>query len=193
MLVTIADYRDYANDTASSDAEITAALARAQTSVEGYIDRYLELQEHIETHLYVGPEPILLGQWPVSAITSIDKDGTSIDPTDLVVDKKRGMINHKNLLIWGEDVEITYTAGYATCPNDLRLVICELAKARLSGDLEVTGPASARAVRKDTLYGVSAIEYEPMATTATPLEFYPELGPYVRILDKYRRAYEVVM
>ena len=191
MLISVTDFRDATGDTASSDAEITRALTRVQNRIEGYLDRMLESQEHVDKHLFVGPEPVVLLQWPVTALTSIDKDGDDIDVSSVLLDWKTGLLHHKNKLTWGEDVEITYTAGYESCPEDIKMILIDLAQSHLAGTLEVMGPASTRALKRDTVYGVSSVEYDTNLVDTKGIEFYPELGPYTRMLDKYKRPYEV--
>jgi len=193
MLVSVTEYRTASGDTATSDAEIDASLSHVQAMVEAFLDRLLGAQAHTEVFTFVSPEPLLLRQWPVTTLTSLDKDGTAVDVTEVVVDKARGILHHRNLLNWAEQVTVTYTAGYATCPPDLKAVIVSLTTARLAGELDVNGPASARGVKKDTVYGVSAIEYDPSPLAKAQLDFYPELGPYVRVLERYQRAYEVAL
>ena len=193
MLVTLSDYLTAVGTSSASDADIEASLAHVQSIVEAFLDRSLELQEHTEVHNFVGPEPILLHQWPVTVLTSIDKDGTSVDTAGVVVNKARGLLYHKNTLNWAEEVTLVYRAGYETCPPDLKSIIVSLTTARLAGELDINGPTSARGVKKDTVYGVSAIEYDTSTLAKAQLEFYPELGPYVRVLERYQRGYEVAL
>ena len=191
MLVPIDKYRTVTGDTESSDSEIETALRYAQSRVEGYTERQLESQEHIERHYFVGPEPLLIKQWPISDIASIDKDGSVIDPAAMTLDRGRGVLHHNNKLTWGKEIIITYTAGYGPCPADIESLIVELAKSRLTGALNITGPQSAQAIKRETVYGVSAVDYDTSAQSSARIEFYPELGSYVRILDRYCRASEL--
>ena len=191
MLIPLADYRTFTGDVASADADVTVALTRAQQSVEGYLERNLESQAYTETHRFISHPALLLAQYPVTVLTSVTKDGTTLSVDDMILDAERGLLYHKGSALWGHEVSVTYTAGYATAPGDIKQVICALAEAHLAGTLSITGPESSRAVKKDTVYGVSAVEYDTAFVAKAELDFYPELGPYVRILDKYRRPYEV--
>ena len=186
MLVTADDYYDTYPSTAYSFDDIEAALSRAQTRIEGYVDRSLEHQEYTESHHYVGAGPLVLVSWPVSALTSISKDGNSIDPTNVTLDQSNGTLYHNNLLTWAKEVEVVYSAGYAVCPDDIKLVIFDVANAHLDGSLSIMGPTGSRIAKKETVYGVSAVEYGDSVSTSA-VGFFPELGPYTKILDKYKR------
>jgi hypothetical protein len=186
-------YRTLTGDQETSDADIQTNLKHAQTIVESFVERSLEAQSHTDVHYFIDASPVILDQWPVLELTRIDKDGADVAIGDVVVDNLRGVIHHKGRLTWGENITIEYVAGYEECPADIETVLVSLAKSRLDGDLDVTGPASARAVKKDTVYGVSAIEYDTSSFSKVQLEFYPELGPYVRILERYRRGYEMAL
>ncbi len=191
MLISVEEYREASGDTATSDAAVARSIRRVQTRIEGYLDRKLELQEHVENQFNVATPTLILRQWPVVLITSIDKDGTDIPLSDVKVQPNVGIIQHGNRLLWASDVEITYTAGYEHCPDDIRLVLVDLAQAHINGELDITGTLASRRVKRDTVYGVAAIEYDTNMVDSRQIEFYPELGPYVRILEKYKRPYEV--
>lgn len=190
MLISVSDYRTVTEDEATSDAKITAAITRMQSLIESYVDRRLGSQSYTETHIQTTAHPILLRQYPVTEITSATKDGTTVDATDLLINSDTGVLIHGSKLAWAKEAVIEYIAGYETCPDDIKYVLCDLVSGRLDGSLDVMGPESARALRKETVYGVSAVEY--FASTApSKLEFYPELGPYVSVLDRYKRPFEV--
>ena len=190
MLISVADYRDVTGDVTTSDVDISAAISRMQSRIESYLDRRLESQPYIEKHHHVSRTPVLLKQYPVTELTSAEKEGTVVAVDDMVLNADTGVLWHSDKLTWAKTVVISYTAGYETCPEDIKYVLCDLVKARLDGTLDSSGPQEARALKKETVYGVSSVEYFA-ASAVSKVEFFPELGPYVSVLERYKRPYEV--
>lgn len=102
-------------------------IAEASEWVETYCDRAFEVQTH--TEVINGPvrknEKLLLNNWPVTEVTSIDweDEGTqtgSIDPA-LVRVRLGGIIEFKNpyrdSFMPGRVYTVEYEAGYATIPR----------------------------------------------------------------------------
>jgi hypothetical protein len=190
MLISVADYRDTTGDVTTSDVDASAAISRMQSRIESYLDRRLESQPYLEKHYYNAATPVVLKQYPVTAVTSILKDGTAITLDTIVVNGDTGVLFHSNTLTWAKELTIEYTAGYETCPDDIRYVLCDLAKARVDGTLDSFGPQDARALKKETVYGVASVEYFA-GSAMSKVEFFPELGPYVSVLERYKRPFEV--
>jgi len=182
------DYREYilpATTDATDDA-IEAALARYQSFIEAYIQYALEDAAYTESYYQVSGQPQLsLLHRPVISLTSVTVDGTAVSTSDIEVDLTAGVINNYSREISGDVVTVVYTAGYATCPADLKYVLLTLANGLLEG--ETGGLNALSRKRRETIFGVASVDYEPERSTAVYGASFAELGPYVTILDNYRR------
>lgn len=94
---------------------------------------------------------ILLSHRPINSIESLKIDGTLVD--DYEIYKSSGIVyrdggfpisGSSNLMSGAvtkikKNIEITYNAGYATIPSDLKLLVCELVKSQLEHDSNKSG------------------------------------------------------
>jgi len=143
VIATIADYRAVTGDAVTLDADVTAALVRAQARAEELAERQFDLMERTEAamldkdgHLWPLAYPIASVSLPLGATVaddglSIAQPGSFPDYGELFED------------VWGFPVDqlpgstytaarfvlTTYTGGYAsgTAPQGLVDAICELA------------------------------------------------------------------
>lgn len=187
MIVSLADYRALSGDVVSTDAGVGRTILRYQALIEGFLDRRLELATVAnEKHSMVTPAPLLLRRYPITEITSVTADGGTVDHTEFNVNEESGIVYHNNLLNWKRKVLITYRGGYDPLPADLQYVVCTLVEARLKGEVDDVRP-----VRKETVYGVQSIDYATGSHLEAYGQPYAELGAYVSILERYRRADEL--
>jgi hypothetical protein len=114
------------------DAKLTLFLSAASDWIESYCNRKFESQ--VWTELFHGNRSNLLNpkQWPITAITSLKISGTRdwsdpgvlVDAADYGIDSDEvGVIYFGAHFPGGfNNVQLVYTAGYATIPSDLQLV-----------------------------------------------------------------------
>jgi hypothetical protein len=187
-IITAAEYRTYAglaDDDAPTNAVITAAITRYQSLVEGYCDRELEEADYTDTVYDFDQRELLLRNWPVIEVASVTVDGEAAAVADLQVKLDEGVIRNSEAEITGDLVVVEYTAGYEEMPPEIKAVMLTLVDGFLRG--ESGGVNALRTVRRETVYGVSSIDYEGVRNDQLFGAPYAELGPYVSVLAKYRR------
>lgn len=187
-IITAAEYRTYAglaDDDAPTDTVLTAAITRYQSLVEGYCDRAFDETDYEETHYDVSAPELILRNWPVIEVASVTVDGESATVADLQIKLDDGVIRNSEDEITGDVVAVVYTAGYEEMPRELKEVMLTLVHGYLRE--ESGGLSTLRTIRRETIYGVSSIDYEGVRNDVLYGTPYAELGPYVSILAKYRR------
>lgn len=190
MLSTASAYRTWAGLLPAdlpSDAEIEKALLRYETLVESYIERNLAEDRHFERYYHIDSDPIILANYPVSDVLGIAADGSVLDVNEMLLHGQKGELFHYGKLLSRKIVNIEYVGGFREMPDDLEIVIFTLAQNFLDAGGKAT--IAAGAVKKETVFGVSAIEYFGESSSSgsdSKINVYPELGDYALILDKYR-------
>ena len=193
MILSAGQYRQYAGlDPADppTDAEIERALWRAEVFAVAYIRRVLQHGTYRERFYRVDTPRLVLSSWPVDQIVSITLDGNDVDFSDFDLHHADGILNHDGRLMGARTVEITYIGGFYRLPNDLAAAILTVAEATLAGG--GGGMALQQGtIKKETVHGVTTIEYFDPRDSGSDESItggtFPEYGPYVLVLDRYRR------
>jgi hypothetical protein len=167
-----------------TDTSISLAFARFTGLIEGYTGRSFALMARCETHYCEGSGPLQLSVFPISEVTGLTVDGLDVDPGAYPVHKANGSILHGGAL-WKQKVAVSYTAGYQDAPAEIRTALATLVESYLSG--ATGGVNELQAARKETVMGVSSIDYGTPGTAFAGFgDPYAELGPYTSVLAKYR-------
>jgi hypothetical protein len=187
-IITATEYRTYAglgaND-APTDAVITAAITRYQAMIEGYCQRSFEEADFTDVFYDFDQRELLLSNWPVVEVSSVTVDEESATVADLQIKLDDGVVRNASSEISGDVVTVVYTAGYEEIPRDLKEILLTLVDGFLK---EMSGGVNTlRTVRRETVYGVSSMDYEGVRNDELFGTPYAELGPYVSVLAKYCR------
>ena len=141
-LATAEDVRQYLNRSIGDDGEMVLDmyLDGVQQLFETECKRAFDSATYTDHYLDApGTDRIFPAQYPVTAISSIYQDSSRgwdatslIDSADYFIDSdERGIILKSGTFIESpKAIKITYTAGYTTIPNDLKM-ICIIETARL--------------------------------------------------------------
>lgn len=118
-LVTMAQAKVHLNiptATTSFDTEVTTFVDVASALVEGYADRVFSL--NTSSQLFNGgTDTFILRQSPVTAVTAVVTDGTTLDSSAYDVDIANGIVRTVTAQPVGTaNVSVSYTAGSATIP-----------------------------------------------------------------------------
>lgn len=102
--------------TTSFDTEVTTFVDVASALVEGYADRVFSL--NTSSQLFNGgTDTFILRQSPVTAVTAVVTDGTTLDSSAYDVDIANGIVRTVTAQPTGTaNVSVSYTAGSATIP-----------------------------------------------------------------------------
>lgn len=169
---------DFTND---PDPVITALIAAATAHMEAFLHRALESASYTgEVH---DPRyPVTLDQWPVTAISAVAVDGTSLTLPADIIQYPRGQIYRASngyVTAWGtmkpRSISVDYTAGYLAGTHDRELAhlgsICTeiVARAfRLAADYVAT-PAGAGDIQAISLAGSDSVTYATGAGTVSAI------------------------
>lgn len=111
------------------------AIESAQAVIERWCDRLFEDTTYTDEAHDGGHQLVFARQWPVTAITGITEDGVAV-PSNEYVWYSDGRIyrtyadDSETFNRWAsgrQNVLVSYQAGYATVPYDLRLIATAIA------------------------------------------------------------------
>ncbi|GEO82605.1 head-tail connector protein [Pararhodospirillum oryzae] len=128
-LVTVDEAR--ADVGAGDDATLAAVIKRASAAAETFIGRPVLAGTYRETVWLPRPvADVWLSRWPVGAVSGITLDGQDVTGTGW-------RLNGGALVRWSDgrpglwgagDLAVTYTAGHATCPEDIKAAVLTLVR-----------------------------------------------------------------
>jgi hypothetical protein len=131
---TLSDVANFLQiDIPYDDASCERAIAEATEAIRNYCHQYIELVTNETITLDCsGGTRIFLPELPVQSVAEVVEDDEILDPDD---DYKLGQwgILHRIGDEWAEGIqiiEVTYTHGYATIPDDV-VAVCTRAAARV--------------------------------------------------------------
>lgn len=114
-------------DTTYNDL-LSMLINAVSTFLINRIGRGVKSADYTQKMVWEGGNLIVLKNYPVSTITSVKVDDETI--TDYVSLTDQGLIYVNDEIEKGSTVEINYTAGYSTVPDDLKVACLELIKTR---------------------------------------------------------------
>jgi hypothetical protein len=186
-LITRKEYKDYVGITSTnSDTVIDAIIPKVSEFVKTYCRRtfidYVN-DNKVETTAGGYGEKIHLSEYPILSISSVDystdygQTYTSlVEYTDYVVDIEDGSI----VSLSGDfpklynAYQITYTAGYESIPEDLKLAVMDLVTYYVKNDMAVHSPKAP---------GTNSVQVEYITTSALPAHIR-------RVLDMYKASWD---
>ncbi len=188
-LITRAEYKAYVGITSpNSDTVIDALIPKVSALVKNYCRRtFIDYVNDAKVETTSGGygENLLLEEYPVISVTSV---GWSVDYgqnytdlvefTDYVVEVEKGYI--VALSASGEwdkclnGYQVTYTAGYETLPEDLKLAVMDLVTYYIKNDASVHSPKAP---------GTNSVQIEYITSSAFPAHI-------KRVLDLYRASWD---
>lgn len=188
-LVTRAEYKAYVGITSpNSDTVIDALIPKVSALVKNYCRRtFIDYVNDAKVETTSGGygENLLLEEYPVISVTSVGWSsdyGQSytdlVEFTDYVVEVEKGYI--VALSASGEwdkclnGYQVTYTAGYETLPEDLKLAVMDLVTYYIKNDASVHSPKAP---------GTNSVQIEYITSSAFPAHI-------KRVLDLYKASWD---
>ena len=185
-LVTLEEYKTYVGiSSPNQDEVIESLIPKVSQLVKSYCRRtFLDWADESKTEIFSGGEYLLPTEFPIIAIGSVEysedygKTYTSLtEYTDWVLDLENQWIkpiNDYGTFIRGINAyKVTYTAGYETLPEDLKLAVMDLLTYYLKND---------SAVHSSKAPGTNTVQIEYISTTNLPAHI-------KRVLDLYMSNY----
>lgn len=185
-LITKAEYKAYAGiNSTNKDAEIDALIPRVSALVKTYCRRsFVDYYNTDLVEYFNGPSILFpLKEYPIVSITSVEKSidygatyDTLVEYTDYALDMSRGVVHAMIPTGFPEYIngyKVTYKAGYALVPEDLKLAVIDLITYYIRND---------SAIHSNKAPGTSAVQIEYISTTSLPAHI-------KRVLDLYMADY----
>lgn len=138
-LVTLDEYKVYKKKTKTDDDEVVTTLISSVSSLikmycgHSFIDYYSSSKVEI-FNVDINQDALLLNEWPVRTVSQIEYRDTYdeayavMEATDYYVDATIDTI-FKHVGYWPSGfgaVKVTYTAGYADTPEDVKIAALDL-------------------------------------------------------------------
>lgn len=136
-LTTTATVKTYAGISGSgADAQIDVIVSAVDRAIKAYLGRQIE-SAAVTAEIHDGnglDDFLILAEWPVTAVSAVSISGTALTASDYEIDGSDGILFYKpggtGFAAWPEgrrNISVTYTAGYASVPEDLALAAAKQA------------------------------------------------------------------
>jgi hypothetical protein len=116
-----------------SDPLLTQLISAASAFVRSYLSRDLSQQSYVEVYDGNAGNTLMVRQSPITAVASIAFAGRTItaaadptNPTSGILFSGRRITIIGDSFVYGLPVVVTYTAGFATIPADIKQAVTEL-------------------------------------------------------------------
>jgi uncharacterized phiE125 gp8 family phage protein len=160
-LTTLADVKEHLRIEAADSTEDTfleKLIDRCTSRIESHVNRKLKKRSYAELYDGSGTQKLLLNQFPITALTSVNIDqgqdflpSTDVDIEAIVIQAEEGLLSWSGVVnsssafnagIWSagvRNIQVVYEAGYDPIPDDLaaaciKLVAVEFNRAREGAD-----------------------------------------------------------
>lgn len=185
-LITTAEYKAYVGITSTNqDAVIAAIIPKVSALVKSICRR--TFVDYVSTdkveYFQEGTDIYIPMESPIISITSLEYSedyGTTytalISNTDYVWNKQYDTVHSISTETFSTQINayrLTYKAGYATLPPDLKLAVCDLVTYYIRND---------SAVHSNKAPGTNTVQVEYITTTSLPAHIR-------RVLDLYTHSY----
>ena len=171
-LVTLAEYKAYAGIASTNqDTQISAIIPVASQIVKSFCRRtFVDYVNERKEEVYSGGwSKLYLKEYPILSIISVEasvdygKTYTElVEYTDYVLDAEDGTITSIYTTEFPKYVngyKVTYTAGYETLPEDLKVAVLDLITYYLKNDASVHSPKAP---------GTNSVQIEYITTANLP-------------------------
>jgi hypothetical protein len=182
-LVTLAEYKNYTGITSTNlDTEVKALIPKISAFVKSYCDRtFVDHFDDCKTEVFTGGNPyFLVKEFPINSVDSVEWSQdfgktytTLVEFTDYTVDleyDRIAVINKTEFPKYTNGYRVSYTGGYESLPEDLKLAVLDLIEYYLKNDM---------AIKSQRAVGSNTVQVEYVTTTNLPSHIR-------RVLDMYR-------
>lgn len=206
-MVTLNDMKNYLGipllDT-SYDDFLTEQLQLIEEVVESYCKRKFALATYTQT-IYAEDmngknlNAIPMYHFPIVAVTSINESNGGVSPvavTDFRTHKPTATITKINggrFLIYGDTLEVVYSAGYASIPKPIIHVIKSLVQERYNKKMNGVDLNFGTDVQRISIPGAVSIDFDySLSNNERKSSFGSIIGNHANVLDAYRSERAVI-
>ncbi len=203
MLVSLSDMKAYLGiSDGSQDAFLTEQLNIISEAAENYCNRKFESANYVETFYEKDFQTIqdsdrgfiYLSHYPMTALTSIERDGELVAATEYRSNFDLGYLRFEDgFFSGGRIMEVTYTAGYTTIPYTIQSAVKSLVEERYNKKVSGVALNFGSDVQRVSIPGTISIDFDYSLESNTRKSAYGTLlGSYINIFDNYRSEKRVV-
>ena len=135
MLCTLDEVRDYLSmesSVANIDTLLENLIKRVSSFVDNYCDRTIETTTHTEYYDGNGTDRLYTLNYPITSVTNLWENTNRAWDTDDITDSDDYIVMENSILLkttifsnYPQCIKLTYVAGYATIPEDLKQLCIE--------------------------------------------------------------------
>ena len=168
----------------TQDAEIQAALNASLAIAEAYCKRRFSFAAEVAHYYHVEAGYLFVDRYPINSVTSVVRDNGQSN-IKYKVNKSSGFLDLHGRYS-DEELQVTYSGGYATLPDDLVIALWGIFDGVWS-NMNNAGSVSAGGVDKISLVGVGSISYDTGSGASSGSAGNPIYGYIEAILSNYVR------
>jgi hypothetical protein len=184
-LITLNEYKEYAGISSTTQDDVIESLIPKVSALikticrRTFVDYVNDARIEVTSGGY--GSKLFLKEYPLIAVTAVEQSvdyGLNytelVEFTDFVVDYEDGTIYADDWPKLINGYKITYTAGYETLPEDLKLAVADTVTYYLKNDGSVHSPKAP---------GTNTVQIEYITNTALPAHI-------MRVLYQYMGSYD---
>lgn len=193
MLITLSEAKNYLGIPAadvSYNSFLNQQIQVISDAIEGYCGRKFAQATYVQTfywedYLYY-PKQLELFMYPLISVTSVEEDSQPI--TDFRIQKEYGQIQaDTTFFLTGDELVITYEAGYATIPAIVKQVCYNVIEGLYNKKKQGINLSFGSDVQRISIPGTISIDFDYTLTqNERSNAFGSILGNNLNLLDKYR-------
>jgi hypothetical protein len=197
MLVTLAEMKTYLGIVTNTyDAFLTEQIQLFSAAIENYCGRKFNVASYTEKFYaedFDKPQKYLeTFHYPITSVTSIKEDDVVI--TEYRLQANFGRFTSNSLFfLYTKLLEISYAAGYAVVPAEVKSVVYSLVEERYNKKISGVSLNFGQDVQRISIPGTISIDFDyTLNNNERKNKYGVLLGSYVNILDSYRSGRAVV-
>ncbi len=203
-MVTLAEIKTYLGiSTTANDAFLVSQEAIVAAAIEGYCRRVFSSTEYVQRFYKEdyksGEDSLSLFQYPLIEIDTIEEftdDVLQEDITEFVRPHypTSTLTNTEDYFFFhGEEVVVTYTAGYTTIPADVTGVLYSIIEERYNKKLSGISLNFGTDVQRISIPGTISVDFDySLQSNERKIAWGTILGNHVNILDNHRSERSVI-
>jgi hypothetical protein len=168
----------------AQDVEIQAALNASLAIAEAYCKRKFSFAAEVAHYYHVSAGYLFVDRYPINAVTSVVRNNGQSD-IKYKVNKSAGFLDLHGRYS-DEEIQVTYSGGYATLPDDLIIALWGIFDGVWASSQGISGP-SAGAIESVSLTGVGTVRMDTGGASAGAAASAAIPAMASAILSAYRR------
>lgn len=198
MLVSLSEMKSFlgiAPGDTTYDDFLTQQEIIISSAVQNYCGRVFSQGTYTQTFYrdMIGPtKELVLYHYPVTAISSVLERGEEV-VSSVRLHTPTGIINRKEGFLYGDETEVSYTAGYSTTPALIQAVVLSLVSEKYNKKKAGIDINFGSDVQSISIPSVISVTFDYTLTSNDRNNgFGAILGKYLNVLDAFRSERTVI-